>query len=204
MHNSLIQKIETLLFVLGDEGIKLRDLASVLEIHPETIKQAIDELEQKYQNNVNSALTILQTGDRYTLTTKKEMADLIKQYITNPLSNTISQAALETLSIIAYKQPISRSQVDEIRGVNSHGAIQRLVQARLVEKKGRMDVPGRPILYGTSEYFLDYFGLRSMEDLPDITQMEEEMNKEIPQDLFFERFADKKLLIDEEKTENED
>jgi len=201
MYEKIIQGIETLLFVVGDEGITAKDLSEMLKCSIDTIKNCVSQLEASYESNQASGLHIMETGNRYTLSTKKEMADLLKTYATSPLSHTISQAALETLSIVAYKQPISRAQVDEVRGVNSHGAMQRLIQSRLIEKKGRMDVPGRPILYGTTDYFLDYFGLRTMEDLPDISKMEEEMSQEIPQDLFFERFEGKELLLEESENE---
>ena len=100
------------------------------------------------------------------------------------MSNALSQAALETLSIIAYKQPISRIEIDEIRGVQTSGSIQKLVARQLIEEKYRVDGPGRAILYGTTKYFMDYFGLKSLDELPDIQQMEDELEEELPMDLF--------------------
>lgn len=199
MPEDLLRQIETLLFVVGDEGIALEEIAQMLGKTSEQISLGLAQLEQSYKENTASALHILEVGKRYTLTTKKEMADLLKKYAKSPIASNLTQAALETLSIVAYKQPISRMQVDEIRGVNSQASMHKLVQNRLIEKKGRMDVPGRPILYGTTDYFMDYFGLRTLEDLPDITQMEEEYVEVEPVDLFFERYTDKEIIFDNEE-----
>jgi segregation and condensation protein B len=194
-----LAEIETLLFVVGDEGIDLEELANLVGLTSAQTYQKILELEESYEENTSSALHILEAGNRFVLTTKKEMASLLKKYAQSPISNHLSQAALETLSIIAYKQPIARVQVDEIRGVQSSGSIQKLVSRHLIEEKGRLETPGRPILYGTTDYFMDYFGLRTLEDLPDIQQMEEEISEEMPTDLFFERYADKEIEFEEEE-----
>lgn len=119
------------------------------------------------------------------MTTKKELAPLLKRYAQGT-SNTLSQAAVETLAIIAYKQPITRVEIEQIRGVQVSGAVQRLSAHNLIEEKGRVEGPGRPILYGTTSYFLDYFGLKSLKELPDIQEMELSLKEDAPLDLFFD------------------
>lgn len=187
---TITSQIEAILFIVGEEGIDLEELAFLVEKSTSKIYQQIVLLKEQYEATDNSAFTILEYGNRFKLTTKKEYAPLIKKYAQSPISQTLSQAALETLAIIAYKQPISRMEIDEIRGVQSAGAIQKLVLRQLIAEKGRVDGPGRAILYGTTNYFMDYFGLCSLEDLPDISQMEAEIEKEVPMDLFFDRYPE--------------
>lgn len=186
-----ISELEALLFIIGDEGIELRSLATILEESPEEVQNLIAKLNQSYAENKDSALNILEVGNHFVLTTKKTLAPLIKKYARSPLSNHLSQASLETLSIVAYKQPITRGQIDEIRGVQSQGAVQTLVARQLIEEKGRVDGPGRAILYGTSDYFMDYFGLKNMEELPDIKTMEADLLEEDAVDLYFDRYEEK-------------
>ena len=186
----LIQKIEALLFVSGEEGISLNEFSHLLEETTSTIYQSIEELKAIYDANISSALTILEVGERFVMTTKKEMAPLLKHYAQSSINQKLSQVALETLAIIAYKQPITRSEVEQIRGVQSSGSIQKLVHKQLIEEKGRVDGPGRAILYGTTPYFFDYFGLKSLEDLPDIHELDEELDMDESTDLFFDRFKE--------------
>ncbi|MGO2891125.1 SMC-Scp complex subunit ScpB [Enterococcus devriesei] len=186
-----LSRIEAMLFVVGEEGIGLEELAFTLKKSTPEIYQTVSELKQNYESNEASALTILEVGNHFVLTTKKVFAPLLKDFARSPLANRLSQAALETLSIIAYKQPVTRSEIDELRGVQSSGAVQTLVARQLIEEKGRVDGPGRAILYGTSTYFMDYFGLKDMEDLPDVQKMEEDLaDDEEPLDLFYDRFKE--------------
>lgn len=183
-------ELEALLFVVGDEGIGLDELSFLLSTKTAAVYDLIQELQKDYQENTASALNILEVGNHFVLTTKREFAPLLKKYAQSPLANRLSQAALETLAIIAYKQPITRIEVDEIRGVQSSGSVQKLVARQLVEEKGRVDGPGRAILYGTTTYFMDYFGLKGLEELPDIQSMESELEEELPLDLFFDRYQE--------------
>lgn len=187
---TIISQVEAILFVVGEEGIGLEELAYLLELSTAKTYEAINELKEQYEHEKNSALNILEVGNYFKLSTKRQFAPLLKKYAQSPLSNALSQAALEALSIIAYKQPISRVEIDEIRGVQSAGSIQKLVARQLVEEKGRVDGPGRAILYGTTSYFMDYFGLKRLDELPDIQQMEDEIAEELPLDLFYERFKE--------------
>lgn len=180
--------IEALLFVAGDEGLSLAEIASILSCSTQEAYQLLMQLQKECDTSITRGLMLLEVGERYQLATKKEYADVIKSYAVSPLSTNLSQAALETLAIIAYKQPLTRMEIDEIRGVQTSGAIQKLVIRDLIEEKGRVDGPGRAILYGTSRYFLDYFGLKELADLPKLTEIEEH-SAETESDLFFERFS---------------
>ncbi|WP_462259430.1 SMC-Scp complex subunit ScpB [Vagococcus teuberi] len=193
------QKIEALLFVSGEEGIGINELSHLMNEPTATIYQALEELKQAYEDNPSSALTILEAGNRFMMTTKKEMAPLLKDYAQSSINQRLSKIALETLAIIAYKQPITRSEIEQIRGVQSSGSIQKLMHKQLIEEKGRVDGPGRAILYGTTAYFFDYFGLKSIADLPDIHELDEELEDDLEStDLFFDRFKEQ---FDEEKEE---
>ncbi|HIY57183.1 MAG TPA: SMC-Scp complex subunit ScpB [Candidatus Tetragenococcus pullicola] len=184
-------ELEALLFIVGDEGIHVEVLTSLLNLQYSQTQSLIEELKKKYAENDDSALNILEVGDQIILTTKKELVPVIKKYAQSPTANRLSQAGLETLSIIAYKQPITRAEIDTVRGVKSQGAVQTLVARHLIEEKGRVDGPGRAILYGTSTYFMDYFGLKDMKELPDIQTMEEDLLEEGAVDLFFDRYESK-------------
>ncbi|MDT2756740.1 SMC-Scp complex subunit ScpB [Enterococcus asini] len=183
-------ELEALLFVVGDEGIGLEELSYLLNLPTEAVYQLIQELQGRYQVSEQTALNILEVGNHFVLTTKREFAPLLKKYAQSPLANRLSQAALETLAIIAYKQPITRMEVDEIRGVQSSGSVQKLAARQLIEEKGRVEGPGRAILYGTTSYFMDYFGLKDLAELPDIQSMESELEEELPLDLFFDCYQE--------------
>ncbi|MBT2731541.1 SMC-Scp complex subunit ScpB [Carnobacterium sp. ISL-102] len=179
--------IEALLFVAGDEGLSLEEISVLLECSTQEVYQFLMQLQKGYEDSTSRGLMLLEIGNQYQLATKKEYADVIKKYAVSPLTTNLSQAALETLAIVAYKQPLTRMEIDEIRGVQTSGALQKLTLRGLVEPKGRVEGPGRAILYGTSAYFMDYFGLKDLNDLPKITDLETE-NNEKESDLFFERF----------------
>lgn len=178
--------IEALLFVAGDEGLSLEEMGSLLETSTQTVYAELMKLQEKYKSN-ESGLTLLEVGNRFELATKKEYSSVVKKYASSPFATNLSQAALETLAIIAYKQPITRMEIDEIRGVQSSGSLQKLVLRGLIKEQGRVETPGRPILYGTTDYFMDYFGLKKLSELPDISELDIE-NEEKETDLFFERF----------------
>ncbi|ASV95848.1 SMC-Scp complex subunit ScpB [Enterococcus durans] len=180
-----LSELEAILFIVGEEGIALDEISHILAIDKEEALRLVAELEERYENDTTSALHILETEAHIVLTTKKELAPLLKRYAQGT-SNTLSQAAVETLAIIAYKQPITRVEIEQIRGVQVSGAVQRLSAHNLIEEKGRVEGPGRPILYGTTSYFLDYFGLKSLKELPDIQEMELSLKEDAPLDLFFD------------------
>ena len=156
--------LEGMLFVVGEDGLTINQIKDVLNLEDEEAKKLIISLKEKYESN-DRGIRINYLGNTFKLTTKKEHKDYYQKLIENPETNTLSQAALETLAIIVYNEPITRLMVDEIRGVSSRDMIRKLVAKGLVKEVGRSDMPGRPILYKTTSEFLDYFGLSSKEEL---------------------------------------
>lgn len=168
--------IECLLYVAGDEGLTISELMKGLEQEEEVVLQALNELMNRYEKE-EYGFMIQKAMDRYYLTTKREYSPYIQTLIATNKMQSLSQAALETLAIIAYKQPITRVEIEEIRGVKSDKAIQSLVGKALVAEVGRKEGTGRPILYGTTEEFLRVFGLTTLKELPilpDLTEQEVE------------------------------
>ena len=167
-----LSKIEALLFVAGEDGLSLCQLATLLDIPVTALLQQLEKMAQKYERDDNSALSLLESSKTYKLVTKKDYADLLRQYSKTPINQSLSRASLEVLSIIAYKQPITRIEVDNIRGVNSSSAISKLQAFDLIQEAGKKEVLGRPNLYVTSDYFLDYMGINSLEELPIVEETE--------------------------------
>ena len=159
--------LEGLLFVVGEDGLTIDQIKDVLEIDDDSVKSLLMELKKDYEDD-SRGLRIDFLGDRFKLTTKFEHKQYYQKLIENPETNFLSQAALETLAIIAYNEPITRVQVDAIRGVGSTSIIRKLVAKGFIKEGGRSDIPGRPILYETTNEFLDYFGLSTIDDLPNI------------------------------------
>jgi segregation and condensation protein B len=133
---------------------------------------------------------VVQLAGTYQLATKKEHAPYLKKMVESPTTNHLSQAALETLAIISYKQPITRIEIEEIRGVKTERPIQTLLSKALIKEVGRVDGPGRAYLYGTTKEFLDYFGLRNIDELPPLPEKVEEEFVQEEADLFFEKFQE--------------
>ncbi len=183
--------IEGLLFVVGDDGLDLNEISKIIQTTKEETKELIKELQKDYQNN-DRGIRIDFLGDKLKLTTKKEHNIYYQQLLTNEDSNTLSQAALETLAIIAYNQPITRVKVDELRGISNTHIIRKLVAKGLIKESGRSNLPGRPILYETTSEFLDYFGLSSINDLPDMRDFlqEETIVQEDEVDLYQSKYKE--------------
>ena len=177
---NLLGVLEGILFVVGDEGITLNQICDILSIDMDKAKEILMELKKTYDSE-DRGIRISYLGDAFKLTTKKEHKEYYKKLIENPESNTLSQAALETLAIIAYNQPITRVEIDEMRGVNCVHMIRKLVAKGFIKEAGKSTMPGRPNLYATTSEFLDYFGLSSINDLP---KVEEKKVTEEDQDLF--------------------
>ena len=174
--------IEGLLFVVGDDGLDLDEISKILEISKDETKELIKELQNDYQSS-DRGIRIDFLGDKLKLTTKKEHNMYYQKLLTTEDNNTLSQAALETLAIIAYNQPITRVKVDELRGISNNHIIRKLVAKGLIKESGRSNMPGRPILYETTSEFLDYFGLSSIDELPDMRDFLEEEEKEAEDDV---------------------
>ena len=162
--------LEWLLFVTGDEGLTLKDITEILEIDDNKAKELIDKLKNNYEKE-NRGLRINYLGNTYKLTTKEEHKKYYEKLLTNETTRTLSQAALEVLAIIAYNEPVTRSVIDEMRGVESIYVMRNLLAKGLIKEAGRSDTPGHPILYKTTDDFLDYFGLSSKKDLPKIEEL---------------------------------
>ncbi len=169
--------LEGLLFVVGEEGLTLEQIEDVLEIDEEAAKALLMDLKKSYEDE-NRGLRIDFLGNRFKLTTKFEHRSYYQKLIENPETNVLSQSALETLAIIAYNEPVTRVQVDELRGVGSVAMIRKLVAKGFIKEVGRSDLPGRPILYETTSEFLDYFGLATIDDLPDMRDFLEDAVEE--------------------------
>ena len=165
-----ISILQGLLFVAGDDGITLEEASYILEIERSDVRQLFEELEKKLESE-DSGMEILLTASHYKLVTKASLKPYIEKYAVSPYSSQLSQASLETLAIIAYKQPVTRIDIETIRGVQSSGSIQKLLLRDLIEEAGRLDSPGRPKLYKTTAYFMDYFGLESLDALPDAAEL---------------------------------
>ena len=178
---NLLGVLEGILFVVGDEGITLNQICDILEIDMEQAKEILMELKKTYDSE-ERGIRISYLGDAFKLTTKKEHKDYYKKLIENEENNTLSQAALETLAIIAYNQPITRIEIDEMRGVSCVHMIRKLVAKGLIKEAGKSTMPGRPNLYATTSEFLDYFGLSSISDLP--TMITQEEKKDESEELF--------------------
>lgn len=164
---SLISAIESLLFVAGDP-LSIRDMARILECDMEYISELMRELVEKYDKDQERGIKLITLNGLYQFVTKTSNSEYIQKLLKKNVRQSLSQASLESLSIIAYKQPITRVDIDEIRGVKSESAIQKLIEKGLIEETGRLEVPGRPILYGTTDEFLRHFALGDLKELPSI------------------------------------
>ena len=157
--------MEALLFVAKDP-LSLESLAEILSLNSSDVEELLQELSRTYAQK-SRGLTLIRLNDGYKLGTKPELAPYIEALYRQPAQG-LSAAALEVLSIVAYKQPTTRGEIDFLRGVQSDRALATLIEKGLVKEVGRKDGPGRPILYGTTEKFLLHFGLSSLDDLPDL------------------------------------
>ena len=169
--------LEGLLFVVGEDGLTLDQIKDVLDVSEEESKILLKNLREQYENE-NRGLRIDFLGNRFKLTTKFEHKQYYQKLIENPTTNTLSQAALATLAIIAYNEPITRIKVDQLRGVSSAQLVRKLVAKGFIKEVGRSDMAGKPILYETTSEFLDYFGLPNIEALPDMSKFISEVQEE--------------------------
>lgn len=184
--------VESLLFVAGDTGLSVSELVALIQCTGTQVEEALDILQETYADDDNKGLAIVSFAGRYQIVTKGKYAHIIKEYAISPFATKLSQASLETLAIIAYKQPITRLDIDQIRGVQSSGALQKLQMRDLIEAKGRADSPGKPILYGTTDYFMNYFGITDFAQLPEIDEFMTVSDEEL-QDLFGKRYEQEEI-----------
>lgn len=179
--------LEGLLYVQGDTGLTLKEVMSVLNISEEEAKNLVYKLKVSYEEE-NRGLRLNYLGNTFKLTTKQEHKEYYEKLLESPSSHVLSQAALEVLAIVAYNEPITRASVDEMRGVESTYILRKLLAKGLIKEAGRSEMPGHPILYKTTDDFLDYFGLSTKEDLPDIESIVVEDDKE--KDLFHSNYRE--------------
>ncbi|URJ51478.1 SMC-Scp complex subunit ScpB [Paenibacillus polymyxa] len=178
--------IEGLLFLAGEEGLSTKQITDIVEQQQELVEKCLEDMKQDMEQ-AGRGLQLVRIAGHYQLATLSEHAPYFEKLAYSPARASLSQAALETLAIVAYRQPITRVEIEEIRGVKSERAIHTLVNKELIEEKGRAEAIGRPILYGTTKSFLDYFGLGSLADLPQPELFEDSDNLEEETQLLFER-----------------
>ena len=192
---NLKSRTEGILFVVGDEGITIKELCDCLGISEEEVKSILTELRKDYED-ASRGLRISFLGNTFKLTTKSEHKEYYEKLVTETHSFSLSNASLETLAIIAYNEPITRSKVNNIRGVESSQIIRKLLARGFVKECGKEDTLGHPTLYKTTNEFLDYFGLATKEDLPklDIKQSPIQ-NEEV--ELYKSNYKENEETIDE-------
>ena len=171
--------VEGLLFLSGEDGLTLEEISNVIDKDTNEVKLIIKDLYNDYSSE-DRGIQIEFLGDHFKLTTKKEHKEFYKKLVIDDENSTLSQSVLETLAIIAYNAPLTRIDIENIRGVNSSYAVRKLLLKGLIEEVGRSDSPGRPRLYNVTSRFLDYFGLGSIDELP--------------------KLEEKEIIIDEEKS----
>lgn len=174
---SIQAKLEAILFV-AEGAVSINQLAETLDLKPTEIERALTDLNLRLSND--HGIRLQRHAGKFMLTSAPEFAPLIEKFLGLEATSRLTRASLETLAIIAYKQPITHPGIAAIRGVNSDGVLKSLLFKGLVEELGRADTPGRPILYGTTQDFLQNFGLNSIEELPDIDLLEQSMRTEEP------------------------
>ena len=183
--------LEGLLFVTGDDGLSLEDVVKLLEVSKDEALKLLEQYKKSLEFE-NRGLKLVYLGNKYKLTTKEEHKKYYELLVDKTVSGSLSQSALETLAIIAYNEPITVGQIDEIRGVSSRDMVRKLLFKGLIDVAGKSDLPGKPMLYKTTDKFLDYFNLSSLDDLPKITIEEKEEMSEEEKDLFISKYKEEK------------
>lgn len=179
--------LEGLLFIVGDEGLEINQIQDLLQTTEDETKQVLKDLVVEY-SKPERGIKIEILGNKFKLTTKKEHKEYYQRLCESEREEGLSQSALETLAIIAYNQPITRSEVDQARGVASSHILRRLLLKDLIKVAGKSDLPGKPNLYETTSNFLDYFGLSDIKDLPVLSKKEEEKTEE--KELFNSKYTE--------------
>ncbi|MDD6056871.1 MAG: SMC-Scp complex subunit ScpB [Clostridiales bacterium] len=168
--------IEAILFTMG-ESVELEKIAAAIELDKKQVKAIIENMMKRYEA-ASMGLQIIELDGAYQMCTKSEMYEYLIKIARQPKRHVLTDVLLETLSIIAYKQPVTKAEIEKIRGVSSDHAVNKLVEYNLVCELGRLDAPGRPLLFGTTEEFLRSFGVQSIEELPVLNPMQVEEFKQ--------------------------
>jgi len=172
MADKIKNVIEALLFA-SDTPLTIQKLKEILELDSvKEIRKGIDDLKNHY-SKTGSAMTIIEVGGGFQIVSREDFASYIQKLYKGRQASRLTQRGLETLAIIAYRQPITKSEIENIRGVNVDGVVRTLLERNLVSIEGRQKAPGNPLLYGTTQYFLEYFGLKSLDDLPKLKEIDE-------------------------------
>lgn len=177
MKASKIQSaVEAILFAAG-EPVELQKIAAVFDIEPELAERILYNLAAELDER-KSGICLLRLGDKYQLSSRTEYAEIIRDFLELRKNTPLSQAAFEVLAVIAYNQPVTKSFVEQVRGVDCSGVITTLCQKKLIEERGRLDLPGRPLVYGTTPEFLRVFGISSLDELPSLPENDKENTDE--------------------------
>lgn len=184
--------IEGLLYLTGEDGLLLDQISKVLpDCSVPEIQNSVDKMKSEWNESDEHGLMITDIPGGYRLTTKPSLAPYAEKFAAIPKSAPLSQASLETVAIVAYKQPVSRLAIDEVRGVKSERALQTLMVKGLIKEVGRAEGAGRAILYGVTPAFLDYFGLHSLKDMPPLSDAAKEPNRQLDAyDLFYDKYKE--------------
>ena len=168
--------VEGLLYVVGEEGLKIESIASIMEMSIEDVEALLLNIKNKYEFD-QFGIELVNYGKTYKFVTKKAIYPYVQKLLHNEKAASLSNAALETLAIIAYKQPITRVEIEELRGVSSDMMLRKLQARELIKEAGRSDAPGKPILYEVTEEFLNSFGLETIGMLPDLPEFNNDDNE---------------------------
>lgn len=176
--------IEAILFTMG-ESVELGRIADAIQLNEKETKKLLDELIEEYRSSSNIGMNIIELDGAYQMCTKPQMYEYLIRIAKQPKKRVLTDVLLETLSIIAYKQPVTKAEIEKIRGVSSEHAVSKLVEYNLVQELGRLDAPGRPLLFGTTEEFLRSFGVSSIDELPvlspvQVEEFKQEAEEEMP------------------------
>ena len=175
--------VEAVLFAMGN-SVELKKLASVLNMSDTETKALIGSMQEEYNSDVNRGITIVELEGSIQMCSKTEMYEHLTKIATVPKHYSLTDTVLETLSIVAYKQPVTRIEIEKIRGVNCDHAVNKLLEYGLITELGRLDAPGRPLLFGTTEEFLRCFGVKSLDELPTVSaERLEEFKKEAAEEI---------------------
>lgn len=192
--------VEAILFAVGEEGVTAEQLEYVLERSNDEIHCLMEEAKARYQRPY-SGLVLTEVGARYKLTTKRDHAPYLRRLVQDSNQRGLTSAALEVLTIIAYKQPITRHEIEHIRGSSSEKVLRRLLTFGLIEEAGRLEAPGRPMLYQTADGFFEHFGIKTLEDLPELPNIDEALiQKEEETELFISNQTEQQKQTEQIKT----
>ena len=186
-HDEILSVIEGMLFLSGDEGLTIKKISSILQLSKKEATQYVDELIQIENTRSVKGFELVNFGGVFKFATLSKHHEIYQRMVEQN-ENSLSNAALETLAIIAYNQPITRVAIEEIRGVGSDSMIRKLVAKALIKEVGREDTPGKPILYGVTDEFMDAFSLTSLNELPELKEIKDDFDQE---DIFNTKYTEK-------------